>query len=84
MRTLNLFLLLYSDKFFTHQKEKAMGNTQIKLELALDEVNGVLSALGNMPYAQVSGLIEKIREQAIPQVPVPQPSVEPVEESTIQ
>ena len=61
-----------------------MGNTQIKLELALDEVNGVLSALGNMPYAQVSGLIEKIREQAIPLVPVPQPSVEPVEESTIQ
>lgn len=57
-----------------------MGNTQIKLELTLDEVNGVLSALGTMPYAQVSGLIEKVREQAIPQVPVPapQPAAEPV------
>jgi len=56
-----------------------MGNTQIKLELTLDEINGVLSALGTMPYAQVSGLIEKVREQAIPQVPVPQPAAaEPV------
>ena len=58
---------------FSPQKEKVMGNTQIKLELTLDEVNGVLSALGTMPYAQVSGLIEKVREQAIPQVPVPTP-----------
>lgn len=56
-----------------------MGNTQIKLELTLDEVNSVLSALGTMPYAQVSGLIEKVREQAIPQVPVPTPQA--IEES---
>ena len=32
-----------------------------------------------MPYAQVSALIEKIREQAIPQVPVPQVQPEQVE-----
>jgi len=56
-----------------------MGTTQIKLELTLDEVNAVLTAVGAMPYAQVSALIEKIREQAIPQVPVPQVQPEQVE-----
>lgn len=58
-----------------------MGNTPIKLELVLDEVNGVLTALGNMPYAQVSGLIEKIREQATPQVPVNVPKTEDTSEA---
>ena len=43
----------------------------IKLELTLDEVNGVLQALGNMPYAQVVALVENIKNQAIPQVPAP-------------
>lgn len=45
-----------------------MGNTAITLELTLDEVNGVMAALGNLPYAQVMGLIDKIKLQAIPQV----------------
>ena len=40
----------------------------ITLELELDEVNGVLSALGQMPFAQVAGLVAKIQEQASPQV----------------
>jgi hypothetical protein len=40
----------------------------IKLELSLEEVNGVLQALGQMPYAQVAPLVEKIRQQATPQV----------------
>jgi hypothetical protein len=40
----------------------------IKLELTLEEVNGVMQALGQMPYAQVSGLVDKIRGQATPQV----------------
>jgi len=44
----------------------------IKLELTLDEVNGVLQALGNMPYAQVVALVENIKNQAIPQVPAPE------------
>ena len=44
----------------------------IKIELTLDETNAVLQALGNMPYAQVVTLVEKIKEQAIPQVPVTQ------------
>jgi hypothetical protein len=45
----------------------------IKLELTVEEVNGVLQSLGNMPYAQVVALVENIKAQAIPQVPqVPQ------------
>ena len=39
----------------------------IKLELDLNEVNAVLVALGQMPYAQVEQLVAKIRQQAIPQ-----------------
>jgi hypothetical protein len=44
----------------------------IHLELTIDEVNGILQSLGNMPYAQVVTLVEKIKAQAIPQVPVTQ------------
>jgi hypothetical protein len=40
----------------------------IQLELSLEEVNGVMVALGNLPYAQVEALITKIRAQVIPQV----------------
>lgn len=40
----------------------------MKLELTLEEVNGILVALGNLPYAQVEALIGKIRTQVIPQV----------------
>jgi hypothetical protein len=40
----------------------------ITLELELDEVNVVLSALGQMPFVQVAGLVAKIQEQASPQV----------------
>ena len=54
-----------------------MDKTLIKLELTLSEVNGVLSALGAMPYGQVFGLIEKIKEQAVPQVPMPNVQQEP-------
>jgi len=45
--------------------EKSM---EIKLSLTVEEVNGVLQALGNMPYVQVAALVEKIRSQAAPQV----------------
>ena len=50
----------------------------IKLELTVEEVNGVLQSLGNMPYAQVVALVEKIREQATPQVQA-QPAPETAE-----
>ena len=40
----------------------------ITLELELDEVNGVLAALGQLPFVQVAGLVSKIQEQASAQV----------------
>jgi hypothetical protein len=46
----------------------------IKLELTVDEVNGVLQGLGQLPYVQVVSLVEKIREQATPQVQEQQPA----------
>ena len=58
--------------------------SQIKLELHLDEVNAILQTLGNLPFAQVAGLIEKIKEQATPQLPVPQLDVEPTEDVPLQ
>ena len=40
----------------------------IKLELEVAEVNGVLTALGQMPFVQVQALIVKIQGQSAPQV----------------
>jgi hypothetical protein len=40
----------------------------IELKLKLDEVNNILTALGQMPYVQVKDLIAKIQAQAQPQV----------------
>lgn len=40
----------------------------MKLELTINEVNMILQALGNAPYAQVFELVEKIREQVQPQL----------------
>jgi hypothetical protein len=36
--------------------------------LTVAEVNGVLQALGQMPFVQVSALIQNIQKQAEPQV----------------
>lgn len=36
----------------------------VKLELTIEEINGVLSGLGALPYAQVAGLFEKVKQQA--------------------
>lgn len=41
----------------------------IKLELSINETNAVLLALAKLPYETVAPLIEKIREQSLPQVP---------------
>jgi hypothetical protein len=46
--------------------------SQINLELHLDEVNAILTTLGQQRFDQVAGLIGKIREQAIPQIPPPE------------
>jgi hypothetical protein len=40
----------------------------MKLELTINEINVILQALGNAPYAQVFELVEKIRTQAQAQV----------------
>jgi len=40
----------------------------VTLQLEINEVNGVLTALGQMPFVQVQALIAKIQTQAAPQV----------------
>jgi hypothetical protein len=48
----------------------------VKLELTVDEVNAVLGALGQLPYAQVVNLIGNIREQAVKQINPPKVQVD--------
>ena len=40
----------------------------INLELTIEEVNGCLMALGKAPYEMAQPIIDKIKQQAIPQV----------------
>jgi hypothetical protein len=40
----------------------------IDLNLAVQEINLILQALGQAPYVQVAELVEKIKVQAVPQV----------------
>jgi hypothetical protein len=51
-------------------------NVTIKLELPVQAVNMMLAALAKAPYEQVADLIQAIREQAIPQIPMPEVSAE--------
>lgn len=54
----------------------------LKLELSLDETNAVLASLGKMPFEAVAGLIQKIKDQAVPQLqnmPAPEPAEQPAE-----
>jgi len=57
----------------------------IKLDLELEEVNGVLAALGELPAKTCAwNLIVKIQQQAQPQVPPPAEAPkedQPVEET---
>jgi hypothetical protein len=55
-------------------------NEHIKLDLTLNEVNVVLNALGELPAKTSMGLIQKIQEQATPQV-VPEPVPEEIKEN---
>ena len=48
----------------------------ISLQLEIAEVNGILNALGQMPFVQVQALIAKIQGQAAPQVKPEAPKVE--------
>jgi hypothetical protein len=41
----------------------------ISLQLSLDEINVILGSLGNQPYVQVFGLVQKIQQQASAQLP---------------
>jgi hypothetical protein len=40
----------------------------IKLDLELVEVNVILNTLGQLPLNQVESIVNKIRQQAVPQV----------------
>lgn len=40
------------------------GHQSVKLELTLNEINTIMHALGQLPYASVFELVTKIREQA--------------------
>jgi hypothetical protein len=56
--------------------EQELNATPIKLELPLGAVNFVLGLLGKQSFEQVADLIQGIREQAMPQLPVPDVSNE--------
>ena len=56
-------------------------NVTIKLELPVMAVNMVLAALAKAPYEQVADLVQAIREQAIPQIPMPEVTAPQAEEA---
>ena len=45
---------------------------EIKLQLTVDETNQILDALGQMPYARVFHLVNKIQQQAQMQLKPPE------------
>jgi hypothetical protein len=49
-----------------------MANESIKLDLSLQEINIVLAALGELPAKTSLAVINKVQQQAQPQV-VPEP-----------
>ena len=59
--------------------EQEVLSTPIELKLPLGAVNVILAALAKAPYEQVADLVQAIKEQAIPQVPVPTRSAEEVQ-----
>ena len=40
----------------------------MQLDLTLEQINVIMSALGNAPFVQVEGLINEIRKQVQPQL----------------
>ena len=57
------------DAEVTQQPQAPKRDVYIDLNLHLDEVNLILNSLGKEAYAQVAGLINKLQQQAIPQLP---------------
>jgi hypothetical protein len=47
-------------------------SVSIELKLPLPAVNYIMALLGKQPFEQVADLIQGIREQAMPQLPVPE------------
>ena len=41
----------------------------IKLDLTIEEINYILMAVGKNPYAECAPLVNKIHQQAQPQIP---------------
>jgi CTP:molybdopterin cytidylyltransferase MocA len=41
--------------------------SKVKLEFKIEEVDAILTALGDQPFVKVAGLINNIRNQAMPQ-----------------
>jgi hypothetical protein len=53
---------------------------QLNVSLTLEEVNACLTALGkSLTYIEAAPLIEKIKEQVVPQLPVPKPQEAKIE-----
>ena len=46
------------------------------LDLTIDQINVIMSSLGNAPFIQVEGLINEIRKQVQPQL-APAPEAPP-------
>jgi hypothetical protein len=40
----------------------------MQLDLTIDQINVIMSALGNAPFIQVEGIINEIRKQVQPQL----------------
>lgn len=59
--------------------EQELNAVSINLTLPLGAVNMVLAALAKAPYEQVADLVQAIKEQAIPQVPMPTRAAEEVQ-----
>lgn len=58
-----------------------MANESIKLDLSLQEINVILGGLGELPAKTSMGVIQKIQQQAQPQV-VPEPVAAPEDNSS--
>lgn len=56
---------------------------KLSIELTVDEVNVILTALSKFPFEQVADLINTVRNQAIAQVEVP-PAVFEGEEPEVE
>jgi hypothetical protein len=57
--------------------------SDISIQLTLDEVNVVMQGLGQLPYAQVSPVVDKIRGQVIPQVQAQQQAAQAPAQPTV-